>query len=132
MIPLFKKVYLFPCPWGYDYMDVNLQLGKCSEIERQNQQTVVSGKPTGVCCSKRQWVTCYIYRQNSQRLRKFSNNPLLDKKQVVNWVNKRNEMWQKSCVNWIPLIRSPKERNKNWWAKWPTSKFENGVNVPCV
>ena len=41
-------------------------------------------------------------------------------------------MWQRSCVNWIPFIATPKERNKKWRAKWPTLKFKIGMNVSCV
>ena len=82
--------------------------------------------------SKGQWVMCCICRQNSQRLCVFSNHPWMDKKQAVSRVNKRNEMWQWSCVNWIPFIATPIERNKKWQAKWPTSKFKNGTNVSYV
>ena len=40
MIPLFKKenVYLFPCPWGYDYADTYRQ----SSWENAAQEVTVS------------------------------------------------------------------------------------------
>ena len=82
----------------------------CSEIERQNRQTAASDEPTRVCYSKRQWVACCICRQNCQCSHESSNHPLLDKKQVVSWTNERNEMWQRSCENWIPSIATPKEK----------------------
>ena len=66
-------------------------------------------------------VVCCICRQNSRCLCESSNHLLLDKKQMVSQPNERNEMWQRSCVNWIPFIATPKERSKKWWAKWPTS-----------
>ena len=58
----------------------------------------------GVRHSKRRWVTCCICRWNSWCLCEFSNCPWLHKKQVVSWVNERNEIWQWCCVNWIPFI----------------------------
>ena len=103
--------------------------GRWSEIERQNQQTAVSDEPTGIHRSKRQQIACCICRQNSQRLCEFSNCPQLDKKQVVN----RRKKWKvtmKLCE--LNSFHSHKERNKKWQAKWPTSKFENGMNVSCV
>ena len=83
----------------------------CSEIERQNLQTAASDELTGVCHSKRQQVCC-ISRQNSRCLCESSSRPWLDKKQVVSQTNERNEMWQWSCVNWIPFIATSKERKK--------------------
>ena len=38
--------------------------------------------------------------------------PGLMKKQMVSGMNKRNEMWQRSCVDWIPFITTPKGRKK--------------------
>ena len=75
---------------------------RCSEIESQNPQTAVSDESTEVCHSKRQGIRYYICMQNSQCLREFSNRSRLDKKKQP--VNERNEMWQRSCVNWIPFI----------------------------
>ena len=51
--------------------------------------------------------------------------------------NEGNEMWQQSCVDWIPFIATPKgkkkkERSKKWHVKWPTSKFKTSANVPCA
>ena len=54
------------------------------------------------------------------------------KKQVVSWMNKRNEMWWWRWVNWILFIATSKERNKKWQTKWPTSKFETSTKVSCV
>ena len=83
----------------------------CSEIERQNLQTAASKELIGIHHSKR-WVACCICRQNSRCLHESSNCPQLDKKQVVSRMNERNEMWQWSCVEWIPFIATPKEREK--------------------
>ena len=104
-----------------------------SEIERQNPQTVDSDELSGVCCSKRQRVICCICRRNSW-------HSWLDKKQVVSWTNKRNKMWQRSCVDWIPFIATSKGRkegrkegrSKKRWAKWPASKFKMSMDVSCV
>ena len=84
----------------------------CSEIERQNLQTAASDEITRVRHSKRQWVVCCICRQNSQRLHESSNRLRLDKKQVVSWINERNETRQRSCVKWIPFIATPKGRKE--------------------
>ena len=59
------------------------------EIERQNLQTATSNEPTRVHHSKRHGVACCICRRNSQCLRKSSNRPQPDKKQVVSQTNKR-------------------------------------------
>ena len=85
---------------------------ECSEIEKQNPQTAASNELTGVRRSKRQQVVCCKCRQNSRHLRESSNCPWLDKKQVVSWTNEGNEMWQRSCVEWIPFITTLKERKK--------------------
>ena len=74
-------------------------------------RTLLPMMSQGIRCSKKQWVACCICRQNSWHLNESSNCPRLDEKQVVCWTNKRNEMWQWSCVNWIPLIATPKERS---------------------
>ena len=76
-------------------------------------------------------VACCICRQNSQRLRESSNRTRLDKKQVVSRMNERNEIWQRSCVDWIPFIATPK-RSKKWQVKWPISKFKTSTNVSCI
>ena len=69
---------------------------------------------------------CCICRQNSQCLHESSNCHWLDKKQVVGWTNKRNEMWQWSYVNWIPFIATPKERKKQeMMSKMAYLKFRN-------
>ena len=86
--------------------------GGCNETERQNPQTAASDEWTGVHHSKTQQVVCCICRRNSRCLHESSNHPWLDKKQVVCQTNERNEMWQWSCVNWIPFIATPKERKK--------------------
>ena len=85
-----------------------------------------------VSCLKRQWVEFCICRQNSRHLHEFRNRPQLDRNKVVNRMNERNEMWQRSGVNWIPFIATPKERNKKRRAKSSASKFEYGRNVSCV
>ena len=70
-----------------------IEIISCSEIERQNLQTAAFDGPTGVLRSKRQRVRCCICWRNSRRLCEFSNRLWLDKKQVVNRVNVRNESW---------------------------------------
>ena len=77
---------------GFQNFPPVFQNNLCSEIERQNPQTAVPSEPTWICCSRRQQMVCCICKQNSQHLCEFSNCPRLDKKQVVNRMNKRNEM----------------------------------------
>ena len=96
--------------YGQHYIPQSLR--GCSEIERQNLQTSLSDELIGVHRWKRQWVVCCICKQNSQHLCDSSNRPCLDKKQVLSQTNERNEMWQRSYVQWIPLIVTPKGRKK--------------------
>ena len=52
----------FSSLWSWDHG------GGCSEIEKQNLETVASDEPTGVRRSKRQRAMCCLCRQNSWRL----------------------------------------------------------------
>ena len=107
----------------------------CIEIERQNPQTAASDELTWIHLSKKR-VACCICMQNSRCFRESSNCTWLDKKQVVSQTNERNEMWQQTCVEWIPFIVTSKgrkkERSKKWRMKWLTSKFKTSANVSCV
>ena len=84
----------------------------CNEIERQTPQTAASDEPTQVPHSMRQQAACCTCRQNTRRLCKSSNRTRLDKKQVASQMNERNEMWQRSCVDWIPFIATPKGKKE--------------------
>ena len=98
----------------------------CNEIEKQNPQTAASDEPTEVLRSKRQRVVL-LYMQ-AERPTFTWNRPRLDKKHVVSRTNERNEMWQRSCVNWIPFIATPKGRKEGRRKKWWEVNHEWNVN----